>query len=1393
MGYQITLIGLGGLVALLLLYFIWKEVFPQYKEYQNTYVALEEFRSTYTGNPPPAFTKGIKQIVIPDPEHGPEEIDRCISCHVALKFDHFSPTKVAKDINGKVIYTENGTPLLVENENYVWKRLHDTIADLRDEKVNTKLEAEGKHSEVKKRLNKALELEELKSGTFDDIPVNMERVIAMHPLMGSETTPFELHPMEEYGCTICHNGNGRGLTLKTAHGPIYDDLYEAAHMGPHPKFTEIDEENDPAFSKVFNHKPGHDLLFQTTPVFVGSLMQSACVQCHRSTSNELQGVVEAADSLADRKKNQVDIIRKGFDSEVSAVIATVQLREWIQTKGYENSKQVFLESLSNYKLPPEALDQIYSRMKYLEHISSQSQETGDKLSEKIDSTLHQLLEDSLGSETNITILSKQLALHPREPELLVKDFVTRKNQSEKGSLFVKAQALKNAEAAQNRLSNATEPLNFLINDKSFKNQYITDAQRMIGGYDRGQNLFMQNACYACHSIEGLSRGGVGPELTNIGNSYPWYIKESIVYPQADLKTSTMPNFKLDHEELEHLMTFLLAQRGGDLLQTDVQRSVAIKAWQAGKKLPWEEPIPPTDILDLNASMKTFALEGCAACHKLMGFESNTGFISETQNNKDELYQDREWFYETFPEQIHGSQLVSLIEKYQDTIENKISNTVRENSILEEINIESPGTIEGFYTNFKFAMRAKNSEYSERLAQAKNNEEAVKVEAEFLRWKSSVQKVLQIYIQQYGLGRDIAPRLNWSGVYRDNAWLYGHFKKPEAYIPRSIMPIMPFDDSKFYGLIYMLHELGAKNRDRIQEIWDTQGFSPELAYTLYCSSCHGTSRHGNGPVAQWIYPIPKNLRDSTFMHNLTKEKAIESLIHGVPGTPMPPWGKSIPKSELKENSPVMTEQQIEELVDWLYSQLKVKEVFKENEVLKWKYTPADVLKEIEEGRETLPSLPEESQKNTTELDPSQYKGASAANFSLSSTLYEGVKIEPAFLKDNKETRVSAASMGQSSPVSINQYMEEKVDEYDGKKYTRYYIKPIYYTSVNIVKGEHLFIMNCSHCHGKEGAGNGLRAEAMVDAKPRILTNTNWLSQRDDLRLLRSIKYGVPGTSMTPWGDKVNIIQSMQIVMFIRQKAYENQWQQKFTDKLFTVFNTSEMNLDRVRAFYYTKMKSAQEQYENSVNAKANLYEKLKEGKVNAQDAAAAYEKELELLKKVQYFQELDKYLKTLIDLVLQEKQCYQSIGKTLASRGLDRTTLTYFINLVSLNEGQYTFNDKILERLENPQVSERNYLTKLILEGIDVKLKQLSKEVEQVKNQMISAQRAESLDVLNESVLMLTNAKSTLVLQLERASQLNEEQEKIYQKLKEITMALWGEVDFTFLGETLPSQHPEVRI
>src|SRR5690606_4221198 len=94
-----------------------------------------------------------------------------------------------------------------------------------------------------------------------------------------------------------------------------------------------------------------------------------------------------------------------------------------------------------------------------------------------------------------------------------------------------------------------------------------------------------------------------------------------------------------------------------------------------------------------------------------------------------------------------------------------------------------------------------------------------------------------------------------------------------------------------ALTYMLDVIGHKNRDALHSQWALTGFNPAKAYDLLCSQCHGPYRQGNGPVAEWIYPVPKNLRNPEFMRNLTPQRAKESIHFGIKGTPMPPWGEA----------------------------------------------------------------------------------------------------------------------------------------------------------------------------------------------------------------------------------------------------------------------------------------------------------------------------------------------------------------------------------------------------------------------------------------------------------------------------------------------------------------------
>ena len=91
---------------------------------------------------------------------------------------------------------------------------------------------------------------------------------------------------------------------------------------------------------------------------------------------------------------------------------------------------------------------------------------------------------------------------------------------------------------------------------------------------RGELIFLNSGCVGCHTIEGLSTGTVGPNLTNIGTvaqtrvegqTAEEYIRESILQPNDFVVEGFPPNVmlqtfgeSLSQQELDDLVAFLLA-------------------------------------------------------------------------------------------------------------------------------------------------------------------------------------------------------------------------------------------------------------------------------------------------------------------------------------------------------------------------------------------------------------------------------------------------------------------------------------------------------------------------------------------------------------------------------------------------------------------------------------------------------------------------------------------------------------------------------------------------------------------------------------------------------------------------------------------------------------------
>lgn len=1257
--YQFSLLFFAFLVVFGIGYFVYKEVFPEYKTYQYAYQDLEKFRASYTGEKPAPFFTGIKQILIPDEKNGPEVIDRCISCHVAVDLPHFSPVRVARDVNDNVVYTAEGKPELEPNPDYIWDRLEMRIAELKHPAYHF---VDGKGE----RLAQAAYLESLRTRVIDGRRVDMAKVLQMHPLIGSETRPFEFHPLEEYGCTTCHSGNGRSLVAKRAHGPVYDEDYEPAYSIKKPQFTEKDEENDPAFARMYNHKPGHELVFQTTPILAGDLIVAKCVQCHQSSSTQVKETVDKISYFADQKKERIERIQEGLEHDSEALKSLLILQSSLVKKGREGTIDWLKGELGNFRLSSEKIDAMEGQLAFIQRHEEPQQAIKEKLVRLV------------GSEDAAEALMREAA-DSDSPSQIAEAFLKKKAE---GSIGAKRASLEKERSELERFQSSAEPLFVVEQDTALINNIGTEVDRLIVAYNRGKELFISQACYACHRIAGFSRASVGPELTYAGNSYPWFIKESIVWPQADLPSSTMPNFRLDHEEIEDLMTFLMAQKGDTKAVSEVDYQISLKEWEAGAKLPWEKPVPPTAVQDVRTGMHVFVTEGCASCHKLEGFESNVGFA------RGDTVEEREWFYRLIPEQSDGSRIARVVNEHAEEIDARIVDGVRNDGIIEEIQAKNPGLVEGFYSNFKYASRAMNTAY-------KNDPK--KLEA----YKERLNRVLMAYIQVYGMGRDIAPHLNWSGVYRDNAWLLGHFHNPSAYTARSIMPVMPFDDTKFYMLNNMLRVLGMKNRDRLREIWHEEGFSPSLAYDLLCSSCHGVHRQGNGIISEWIYPIPKNLRNPIFLRNLTKERAIDSITHGVAGTPMPPWGEA---ASIKDSVPVLTHGEIVQLVDWLYQGLP-EEPRKERkeDYEKWRYSPLDIVQEMKRERDFL--------------QPAPPKGADAAELAA---LYFEARPNPVPSPDKE----------------------------------LYYIKEKYYTDQNFKEAEDFYLVNCATCHGKEGGGTGLRATSMVEAKPRMLTNLPWLRTRDDIRLLRSIKYGVPGTSMIPWGDMTTAAQRMQLVIFIRELTRNQMLNDEFEEVLYDAFDKQVLVIEEARVEEYADL-------EIQEKALRKAQEKLYEGgDLLPEEAGKLYITISKLKKVIAKRKARDDLFKGLITAIKEQKEIVDGAGRQLIGAQLPDRLVRFFFEIVREDALRYDFEHGKLEIKENREAPSLEYL----LDDLDKTIAEFEKKIEVEEARIRSPERGRAIQNLMDEQGAYINLRTKLVVQLANAKNYRNKQWEIYDSL-----------------------------
>jgi sulfur oxidation c-type cytochrome SoxX len=129
---------------------------------------------------------------------------------------------------------------------------------------------------------------------------------------------------------------------------------------------------------------------------------------------------------------------------------------------------------------------------------------------------------------------------------------------------------------------------------------------------------------------------------------------------------------------------------------------------------------------------------------------------------------------------------------------------------------------------------------------------------------------------------VAPDLTYEGLIRDGDWLMAHFRSPRARVPDSIMPTFRFPDDDFVRITSYLVSL--KTPPARMNAADT--------YKALCARCHGEKGDGNGTVAWYIDPSPRDFTRPDFMNTKPRDRFVHSIQEGVAGTSMPAWGKAL---------------------------------------------------------------------------------------------------------------------------------------------------------------------------------------------------------------------------------------------------------------------------------------------------------------------------------------------------------------------------------------------------------------------------------------------------------------------------------------------------------------------